>query len=87
MEIQQGNTKSLGIVTVTAIALVAHIGDIKRFRNADKLAKFSGMAPVNFSSAGKGKDSVTEKGMDKSKAWDMGHNPGLEFRKHQQSAN
>ena len=62
-----------GVDTVTAIALVAHIGDIKRFRNAEKqrtqiydlvwiafteckLAKFSGIAPVNFSSAGKGKD-------------------------------
>ena len=44
-----------GVDTVTAIALVAHIGDIKRFRNADKLAKFSGIAPVNFSSEGKTK--------------------------------
>ena len=51
-----------GIDTVTAIALVAHIGDIKRFRNADKLAKFSGIAPVNFSSAGKGKDKKSKQG-------------------------
>lgn len=49
-----------GVDTVTAIALVAHIGDIKRFRNADKLAKFSGIAPVNFSSAGKGKDKKSK---------------------------
>ena len=51
-----------GVDTVTAIALVAHIGDIKRFRNADKLAKFSGIAPVNFCSAGKGKDKKSKQG-------------------------
>jgi transposase len=51
-----------GVDTVTAIALVAHIGDIKRFRNADKLAKFSGIVPVNFSSAGKGKDKKSKQG-------------------------
>lgn len=51
-----------GVDTVTAIALVARIGDIKRFRNADKLAKFSGIAPVNFSSAGKGKDKKSKQG-------------------------
>ncbi|MDB2104755.1 IS110 family transposase [Clostridium paraputrificum] len=51
-----------GVDTVTEIALVAHIGDIKRFRNADKLAKFAGIAPVNFSSAGKGKDKKSKQG-------------------------
>lgn len=51
-----------GVDTVTAIALVAHIGDIKRFLKADKLAKFSGIAPVNFSSAGKGKDKKSKQG-------------------------
>jgi len=45
-----------GINTVTASALVAHIGDIKRFRNADKLANYAGVAPICHSSAGKGKD-------------------------------
>ena len=29
-----------GISTVTASALVAHIGDIKRFKDADKLANY-----------------------------------------------
>ncbi|WP_238475852.1 IS110 family transposase [Clostridium manihotivorum] len=43
-----------GINIVTAIVLVAHIGDIKRFHNADKLAKFSWIEPVNFSSADTG---------------------------------
>ena len=51
-----------GVDTETAIALVAHIGDIKRFRKADKLAKISGIAPDNFSSAGKGKDKKSKQG-------------------------
>ena len=45
-----------GIDTVTACALVAHIGDIKRFPNARKLANYAGVAPVCFSSAGKGRN-------------------------------
>ncbi len=32
------------------------------------------------------RDAVTGKFMSKDKAWDMGHKPGYEFRKHQQSA-
>jgi len=51
-----------GISTVTASALVAHIGDIKRFKNADKLANYAGVAPICHSSAGKGKD-LQNKGM------------------------
>jgi transposase len=45
-----------GVHIVTACALVAHIGDIDRFRNANKLASYAGVAPICFSSAGKGKD-------------------------------
>ena len=41
-----------GISTVTASALVAYIGDIKRFKNADKLANYAGVAPICHSSAG-----------------------------------
>jgi len=44
-----------GVNTITASALVAHIGDIKRFKNADKLANYAGAAPICHSSAGKGK--------------------------------
>jgi len=51
-----------GIDIVTATTLVAGIGDIGRFRNADKLARFAGIAPVNFSSAGKGKDKQSKQG-------------------------
>ncbi|MBC6140966.1 IS110 family transposase [Listeria welshimeri] len=45
-----------GIDIVTACALVGHIGDIQRFSNGDKLANYAGVAPLRFSSAGKGKD-------------------------------
>nr|WP_310889543.1 IS110 family transposase [Clostridium estertheticum] len=51
-----------GINTVTAIALVAGTGDIKRYRNTDKLARLAWIAPVNFSSAGKGKDKKSKQG-------------------------
>ncbi|WKB35366.1 GH-E family nuclease [Terrilactibacillus sp. S3-3] len=35
---------------------------------------------------GEVKDHVTGKLMNKNEPWDMGHKPGYEFRKHQQSA-
>lgn len=41
-----------GINIVTAAELIAEIGDICRFTNADKLARFTGIAPVRFSSGG-----------------------------------
>ncbi len=51
-----------GINIVTAAELVAEIGDINRFANADKLARFAGIAPVRFSSGGKGKDQASGQG-------------------------
>nr|WP_317954618.1 IS110 family transposase [Paenibacillus chitinolyticus] len=51
-----------GISTVTAAELVAEIGDIHRFSNADKLARFAGIAPIRFSSGGKGKDQASGQG-------------------------
>lgn len=41
---------------VTACALVGYIGDIHRFSSPHKLANYAGVAPLHFSSAGKGKD-------------------------------
>nr|WP_275444876.1 transposase [Paenibacillus sp. ACRRX] len=38
-----------GINIVTAAELVAEIGDVRRFSNTDKLARFAGIAPVRFS--------------------------------------
>lgn len=51
-----------GISTVTAAEPVAEIGDIRRFSNADKLARFAGIAPIRVSSGGKGKDQASGQG-------------------------
>lgn len=51
-----------GIDNVYAAKLIAEIGDIKRFPNADKLARYAGIAPVCFSSAGKGRDHKSKQG-------------------------
>lgn len=47
---------------ITAANMLSEIGEITRFPSADKLAKFAGTAPVNFSSAGKGKDRCPKQG-------------------------
>lgn len=49
-----------GISDTTMAKLLSEIGDIRRFPNADKLANFAGVAPVNFSSAGKGDDKPSK---------------------------
>ena len=46
----------------TAVKILAEIGDIKRFPNANKLAQFAGIAPLHLSSSGKGKDVATKQG-------------------------
>jgi hypothetical protein len=51
-----------GIDTVTAANLISNIGDVIRFSNADKMARFSGIAPVLFSSARKGKEHKSKQG-------------------------
>ncbi|MGP2421035.1 IS110 family transposase [Bacillus sp. FH] len=51
-----------GIELVTASALIAEIGDIRRFLNANKLARFAGIAPVYFGSGGKGKAHKSKQG-------------------------
>ena len=51
-----------GIDLITAANMLSEIGNISRFPNAAKLAKFAGIAPVNFSSAGKGKDMCPKQG-------------------------
>ena len=55
-------TSMPGIGTSIASKLIAEIGDIRRFPNADKLARFAGVAPVKFSSAGKGKEQSSRQG-------------------------
>ncbi|UOB81152.1 IS110 family transposase [Bacillus sp. ZJS3] len=51
-----------GIELVTASALIAEIGDVRRFPNANKLARFVGVAPVYFGSGGKGKTHKSKQG-------------------------
>ena len=51
-----------GLDIVTAANILSEIGNIDRFPNANKLAKFAGIAPVKFSSAGKGKDMCLKQG-------------------------
>jgi len=51
-----------GVNMATASKLIAEIGDIHRFPNADKLARFAGVAPIKFSSAGKGKEQSSKQG-------------------------
>ncbi|WOA59501.1 IS110 family RNA-guided transposase [Bacillus mycoides] len=51
-----------GIELVTASALIAEIGDIRRVLNANKLARFAGIAPVYFGSGGKGKTHKSKQG-------------------------
>jgi len=51
-----------GIDLVTEAQIISEIGDINRFPDSDKLARFMGLAPVQFSSAGKGKDQRCRNG-------------------------
>lgn len=51
-----------GVNIATASKLIAEIGDIRRFPNADKLARFAGVAPIKFSSTGKGKEQSSKQG-------------------------
>ena len=53
-----------GVNVITAVKILAEIGDIKRFSNANKLAQFAGIAPLHLSSSGKGKDVATKQGND-----------------------
>ncbi len=51
-----------GIDLVTASALIAEIGDVRVFPNANKLARFAGIAPVYFGFGGKGKEQKSKQG-------------------------
>lgn len=51
-----------GVNIITAVKILAEIGDVRRFPNKDKLAQFAGIAPMKYSSSGKGKDIATKQG-------------------------
>lgn len=40
----------IGLTKITSAEIMSEIGNIKRFHNASKLAKYCGIAPINFSS-------------------------------------
>ena len=52
----------IGIDLVAAACIIAEIGDVNRFATADKLAKYSGIAPVMYSSGEKGKIIKNQQG-------------------------
>jgi hypothetical protein len=63
LEFQNNELTSIkGVNIVMAAKLLAEIGDINRFASADRLASFAGVAPVCFSSAGKGKEQKSKQG-------------------------
>jgi len=51
-----------GVSLITAVRILAEIGDVNRFSNHNKLAQFAGIAPLRLSSSGKGKDVATKQG-------------------------
>nr|WP_244966025.1 transposase [Paenibacillus alvei] len=51
-----------GIDVVTAAELVAEIGDIHRFSNPDKLARFAGVAPISVGSGDKHRNYKSKQG-------------------------
>ena len=55
-------TSMKGIDTVTASKLIAEIGDIRRFENSAKLARYAGVAPVTYSSGKSSAQFANERG-------------------------
>jgi transposase len=51
-----------GVDVVTAAELTAEIGDITRFKTADKLARYAGIAPIFAGSGGKGRYYKSKQG-------------------------
>ena len=51
-----------GVDTVLAAALLVGIGDVRRFATPDKLARYAGIAPKEWGSAGKGSRTRSEHG-------------------------
>ena len=50
-----------GMRTCNGISINYRSGDVRRFPNANKLARFAGIAPVYFGSGGKGKTHKANK--------------------------
>lgn len=52
----------IGLTKITSAEIVCEIGDIRRFKNSSKLARYAGVAPVNFSSGNHDKTIRNEYG-------------------------
>lgn len=55
-------TSVQGIDIVSAAGIIAEVGDISRFKSADKLARYAGVAPVPFSSGKKINMCISKQG-------------------------
>jgi transposase len=55
-------TTMQGVDIATASGIIAEIGDINRFKNADKLARFAGVSPTTFSSGNSQKVCISKQG-------------------------
>ena len=49
-------------VTVIAAVLIGNVGDVRRFRNRDHFAAYTGTAPVEFSSGGRTVHRLSRRG-------------------------
>lgn len=52
----------IGLTKITSAEIICEIGNIKRFKNSSKLARYAGVAPVNFSSGNHDKTIRNEYG-------------------------
>ena len=57
-----------GVNTIMAMKLIAEIGNIERFRSSERLAKYAGIAPMPYGSAGKNRDCAAKQGNRKLQA-------------------
>ncbi|MDI6751786.1 MAG: transposase, partial [bacterium] len=51
-----------GVNTATSAKIISSVGNISRFKNASKLARFAGIAPINKSSGRKQKHKKSNRG-------------------------
>lgn len=51
-----------GLNIITVVKMLAELGDVRKFPNANKLAQFTGISPFSRSSNGKGIEFATKQG-------------------------
>jgi transposase len=55
-------TELFGVGPMTAAILIGNVGDIRRFRNRDHFAAYTGTAPVEYSSGGRVAHRLSRRG-------------------------